>query len=105
MTDSTTAELLKLSINAFFTTKIVFANEIFDYAQKVKANYETIKVALENHPWGSKGHFTIHHKGGRGAGGKCLAKDMDALIEVTGSTLFAAVGGINAALLLKSGKK
>jgi UDPglucose 6-dehydrogenase len=104
MTDSVTAELLKLTLNAFFTTKVVFANEIFDYAQEVEANYETIKVALEQHPWGSKGHFQIHHKNGRGAGGKCLAKDIESLADATGSLLLSSVYAINQELLRESGK-
>jgi UDPglucose 6-dehydrogenase len=105
MTDSVTAELLKLSLNAFFTTKVIFGNEIFDYANKVGANYETIRIALEQHPWGSQGHFQIHHKGGRGAGGKCLAKDIESLAEVSGSDLLASVYAINKNLLMQSGKK
>ena len=105
MTDSVTAELLKLSLNAFFTTKIVFANEIFDYAQSIGANYETIRTALEQHPWGSKGHFQVFHKGGRGAGGKCLSKDIEALADKSGSELFASIYAINKELLRESAKQ
>lgn len=105
VTDSITAEFLKLSLNAFFTTKVIFANEIFTYAQTIGANYEIIKLALQAHPWGSINHFAVHHKGGKGAGGKCLPKDIEALAESTGSPLFAQIYAINEELLRESGKK
>jgi UDPglucose 6-dehydrogenase len=105
MTDSITAELLKLTVNAFFTTKVIFGNTIFDYANAIGANYETIKLALENHPWGSKNHFTVFHKRGRGAGGKCLTKDMEALANATSSRMFMEVDKMNKELLQETGKK
>lgn len=78
-TDNTTAELIKYALNTFFSTKVVFANEIFNIAQLVGANYETIKRALEGHLWGSKNHFTIVYKGRRGVHGSCLPKDTESL--------------------------
>ena len=105
MTDSITAELLKLTLNAFFTTKVIFANAIFEYANNMGANYETIKLALENHPWGSKNHFTIFHKGGRGAGGKCLSKDVEALANSSSSSFITIVDELNKQILKESGKK
>lgn len=82
-TDNITAETIKYALNVFFASKVVFANSIYDFCQEVKANYETVKKVLEFHPWGSKNHFTIWHKGGRGAGGKCLAKDLEAFSQAT----------------------
>lgn len=105
ITDATTAELIKLSLNAFFATKVVFANQIYDYAQKVGANYETIKKVLTTHPWGSKNHFTIFHKGGRGAGGKCLRKDLESFTFKTNSEFFKMVRLLNEQLLTNTGKK
>lgn len=103
-TDNTTAELLKVAMNAFFTTKIVFANSIFDVAQKVSANYGTVKKALESHPWGSKNHFRIFDKNGRGASGKCLRKDIEALAELGESTFLKVVKVMNEKYLEESGK-
>lgn len=105
VTDSVTAEMIKITLNGFFTTKVVFANAIYDYAQKTGANYETIKGVLQAHPWGSKNHFTIFHKGGRGAGGKCLGKDMAALANYVDRPLFHLINLENEALLQKSEKK
>lgn len=91
VTDSTTAELIKLSLNNFFATKVAFANELFDYAQKAGANYEVIKGVLEGHRWGSKNHFEVFYKGKRGIHGKCLPKDLNALTNLTNSDFFKAV--------------
>lgn len=101
VTDTITAEMIKLSLNAFFTTKVAFANIIYSYAQKKGANYETIKSVLENHPWGSKGHFKVFHKGGRGAGGKCLEKDIAALNREFSNEVLMAVKMWNQYLLQK----
>lgn len=87
-TDNITAELIKYSLNTFFATKVIFANEIYDYAQKVGANYETIKRALEASPWGSKNHFTVYYKEKRGVHGSCLPKDTEALATLTDSPFF-----------------
>lgn len=103
-TDNTTAELIKAAMNAFFTTKVVFANSIFDIAQKVGANYGTVKDAIERHPWGSKNHFRIFDKNGRGASGKCLRKDIEALSEYGESTFLKAVKVLNEKYLEESGK-
>ena len=79
LTDNTSAELAKLALNGFFATKVVYANLIFDLCQRLGANYGTVKEVLESHKFGYKNHAEISHKGGRGAGGKCLAKDMRVL--------------------------
>lgn len=105
ITDSTTAELIKYALNTFFATKVVFANEIFDVAQEVKANYRVVQKVLEKHKWGSKGHFEIFHKGGRGAGGNCLKKDMEAFIAISRSPLFITAANINDLLLGGSAKQ
>ena len=83
-TDNITAETIKYALNTFFVNKVVFANNIYDFCQTSGANYETIKKVLEFHPWGSKNHFTVWHKGGRGAGGKCLFKDLDSFAKENG---------------------
>ena len=78
LTDNITAEAAKLVMNAFFATKVVFANQMYDWAQKAGANYERIKEVLEKHPFGMKNHATIWYKGKRGVHGKCLPKDLEA---------------------------
>lgn len=100
-TDTKTAETIKYALNTFFATKVVFANEIFDFCQKEGVNYEAIKKVLEFHKWGSKNHFQIFHKGGRGAGGRCLPKDLAAFSKRLGSGLLERVAQLNQELLVK----
>lgn len=105
VTDSITAEMIKYSLNVFFGTKIIFANALYNYVQKYKGNYETIKSVLESHPWGSRNHFKVVHKGGRGAGGKCLQKDMQAFAKITDDPFFETLYWLNEELLKKYPKK
>lgn len=106
ITNSITAEMIKYSLNVFFATKVIFANEVYDYSQKIGANYETIRQTLQAHPWGSKNHLQVFNKGGRGAGGKCLKKDLEAFSKAVGSSIFLeATNQTNHRLLTESGKK
>lgn len=95
VTDSASAEFVKYSLNVFFATKVVFANQMFDASRRVKANYEVARRILEAHKWGSKGHFMVYHKKGRGAGGRCLPKDLEAFSNLVGPTIFDKVHSIN----------
>lgn len=88
ITDNITAEIIKYAFNAWFSTKVIFNNEVFNYCQIAKANYETVKIALENHPWGMKNHNVIHYKGRRGIHGSCLPKDTESFATLTGSPFF-----------------
>ncbi len=94
-TDNVTAEMAKLTMNAFFATKVIFANQAYDACLKFGANYETVKKVLESHPYGPKNHFTIFHKGYRGFGGRCLPKDTQAYAYYTESDLIKKVIEIN----------
>lgn len=95
LTNSVTAELIKYGLNTFFATKVMFANELYDYAQKINANYEIVKEALQTHKWGSQNHFTIHYKGKRGLHGKCLPKDTKAFAKLTRSPFFTMLVALN----------
>lgn len=99
LTDNTTAEMAKLAMNGFFTTKVVYANEIYDACQKLGANYEKVKEVLESHPFGYKNHAEIFHKGGRGAGGRCLRKDTKALAHYTDFEFIKILIATNDAIL------
>ena len=95
VTDTVTAETLKYVFNTFNTLKIVFANQIYDACQMNGADYNTIKEALMKHPWGSKHHFKVVHKGGRGAGGHCFPKDISAFTKYTNSELLKVTKKLN----------
>lgn len=91
VTDNTTAEMIKYGFNSWFSTKVIFSNELFDACQELGANYETVKRALEAHPWGMKNHNVIFYKGKRGLGGSCLPKDIEAFADQTGSEFFKLI--------------
>lgn len=95
-TDTLTSEMIKYSINCFYAMKVVYANLIYDYCQKIGANYETIKEAMYKRKWIGNNHLRIFDSNGnRGAGGKCLAKDLDAFANRTQIELLKFVNSYN----------
>lgn len=103
-TDTVTSETLKYAFNSFFLTKIIWANQIYDICTKNGASYGKIAKALKQHPWGSRHHLTIVHKGGRGGGGKCFPKDIKALSAYSNLPFFKLVDELNDEYLSKSKK-
>jgi nucleotide sugar dehydrogenase len=98
-TNLTTSELIKCSINNFYALKVIFANEIFDYAKKVDANYTMLKEAMYSRKWIGGNHFDVIFKGKRGVRGPCLPKELEAMVVATGSPLLKAAKEINDKLI------
>ncbi|MEK7646858.1 MAG: hypothetical protein AAB378_00605 [Patescibacteria group bacterium] len=103
---ATAAEIFKYSRNAFFATKVIFANQIYDLCQAYNVDYKIIQEALAAEPWIGSNHLHVIHKKYRGFGGKCLPKDLKTLIKVfqykkIKPELFKAVDKINSELLKK----
>jgi len=105
ITDTVTAETLKYAFNTFFATKVVWANQIYDICEINGANYNTIQKVLHQHPWGSKNHLRTPHNGGRGAGGRCLPKDLEAFAKYANSDLLKEVQRLNKKYLQGSKKE
>jgi UDP-glucose 6-dehydrogenase len=97
--------MMKYAFNTFFITKIVYANSIYDACEASGANYKTIREALMSHPWGSKHHFKVFHKGGRGGGGHCFPKDIKAFAKWSSSKFFKTVEELNTGYLQESNKE
>jgi len=96
LTDTVTSETIKYAINTLYATKVVFANQVFEFAQKNGANYETIKNACYSRKWIGKNHMRIFNdKGEKGAGGKCLEKDLEAFATATQSPLLKVANELN----------
>ena len=74
------AEMTKYMINAYYVTRVLFANEIYDICQALDIDYEKVRECFELDKRVAPGHFDVFHGGYRGIGGKCLPKDVDALI-------------------------
>jgi len=95
VTDNVTAEMIKYAFNTFYSLKVVFANELYDICQRVKANYGVIQGLLTAHPWGSGNHFVVNYKGKRGVNGRCLPKDLEAFVTYSNSRLLKTVKEVN----------
>ena len=76
------AEMVKYYGNTWFSTKVVFANQMYDICQKLGIDYDRIKEAAAADKRIGPTHLDIFHKGYRGYGGKCLPKDTRALIQL-----------------------
>jgi UDPglucose 6-dehydrogenase len=85
-----TAELSKYLVNCFLATKVSFANEIYQIAQKLGVMYEeliniaTLDKRLGDSHWRVPGPMLVKENGESkadyGFGGKCFPKDLNALI-------------------------
>lgn len=80
-----TAELCKYMENAFLATKVAFCNELFDFATAAGVDYDELRELWLLDPRIGKSH-TFVYPDNRGFGGKCLPKDLNALIA-TGRAL------------------
>ena len=79
--NSTEAECVKYMGNTFFAVKNVCANMWYDYCEKLNINYDKIRQAVGSDNRIGHVHLNVLHKGGRGAGGSCLPKDLGAAIS------------------------
>lgn len=95
ISDNTTAEMAKLTMNAYFATKVIFANQTYDACRRLGANYSTVKKILESHPYGPSNHFTVWFNDKRGVHGHCLPKDSKAFSYYADSDLVKKVVELN----------
>ena len=73
------AELCKYMENAFLATKVTFCNEFFGIAEQLGVDYDELRELWLLDPRIGKSHtFVFPDK--RGFGGKCLPKDLEAII-------------------------
>lgn len=75
------ASLIKYAGNGFFFVKNVFFNAVADIADSIGCDSELIRSAVASDSRIGEVHTHPVHKGGRGAGGKCLPKDMRVMRE------------------------
>lgn len=112
------AELVKYGSNCFLFSKVIFMNMIYEVATSNGGNYENVREAIANDPRIGPSHTQVLHasghvsdKLGRGAGGHCFIKDMQAFREIYarvgdsfGDKLLRALTDKNLELLIGSGK-
>jgi UDPglucose 6-dehydrogenase len=83
---ATEAEMVKYFNNTFNAIKVIFANQFYDLCQKLGIDYDIVKeCAAKSKFIITDSHLQIFHKGYRGYGGKCLPKDIKALIQFADS--------------------
>lgn len=82
ITGARVAETVKYFCNAFYALKVAYANQMHDLCQALGTEYDQVKACVETDPMVGKTHLTVFHKGYRGYGGKCLPKDVRAIIQI-----------------------
>lgn len=79
ITDSVTAEMIKMVRNSFYATKVSFMNDVYDLCDAMNINYSNFRKAFARsgkHSWINPKHTVVPGADGkRGFGGKCLPKD------------------------------
>jgi UDPglucose 6-dehydrogenase len=80
MIDSRTAELAKYMENCFLALKVTFCNEFHDIAQAYGVDYNVLREAWLEDPRIGRSH-TFVYEDNRGFSGKCLPKDLNAMID------------------------
>jgi UDPglucose 6-dehydrogenase len=79
-TDAKTAELTKYMENAFLALKVTFCNEFYDIAEAAGIDYNELRELWLLDPRIGRSHtFVLPHN--RGFGGRCLPKDLSAIID------------------------
>jgi len=101
-TDSRTAELTKYMENCFLAVKVTFCNEFYDIAQGLGVDYNELRELWLLDPRVGRSH-TFVLPDDRGFGGKCLPKDLRALMYTAqgagcSPTLLLATAQANAAV-------
>ena len=82
---ATEAEMVKYFGNTWFSIKVSFANQMYDLCQKMDIDYDRMVEAAAADKRIGRTHLNVMHKGYRGYGGKCLVKDIRALIQLADS--------------------
>ena len=97
MTDAKTAELCKYMENTFLATKVAFVNQFYDLAQAYGVNFNELRELWLADERIGRSHTIVTEE--RGYQGRCLPKDMAALLhaakQVGGAPLLEAVDRYN----------
>jgi len=73
-----TAEMIKYAGNVFLAMKVVYANFLYDLCESLGVDYEDVRQALSHDKRIGPSHLFVDFEGGRGAGGICFIKDIEA---------------------------
>ena len=76
------AEMVKYFGNAFLSTKVIFANQIYDLCKKLGIDYNIVKTIASYDPRIGSSHLDVSHDGYCGYSGACFPKDMKSLLQL-----------------------
>ena len=76
----TEAELAKYTANCFLAAKVTFVNEMARVCHALGADWDRVRAGWLNDPRAGESHTTVE---GPGFGGRCLPKDLSALIRAS----------------------
>lgn len=97
VTDAKTAELCKYMENAFLATKVAFVNQFYDLAQAFGADFNELRELWLADERIGRSHTLVTEE--RGYRGRCLPKDMAAIVHAVralgGAPLLEAVDRYN----------
>ena len=76
------SESMKIFCNSFYSVKVQFFNELYDFCQKINIDYEKVKELMLKNNWINPMHTNVPgHDGKISYGGMCLPKDSEALLN------------------------
>ncbi len=78
---ATEAEVVKYFGNTWFAAKVIFANQMHNLCKNIGIDYEKVMEAAAADKRIGRSHLKVFHKGYYGYGGKCIPKDIRALIQ------------------------
>lgn len=80
--NSTESELMKISVNCFYATKIQFMNEIYLLSESMDTDYNKVKDMMIKNGWINPMHTIVPGTDGKlSYGGLCFPKDTNALLN------------------------
>ena len=80
LTDAKTAELCKYMENSFLGMKVIFCNEFYEIAQTLGVDYNELRELWLADERIGRSH-TFVYPSNRGFSGKCLPKDINAIVK------------------------
>lgn len=95
------AEMVKYMNNVFYALKVTYANQLYDLCEAMGIDYTRVaEGAVTSEPMMGQNHWDVFFGGYRGYDGKCLPKDIRALIQFgkehnVDVTLLELVEGLN----------
>lgn len=107
LTQSRLAEMAKYMENCFLATKVAFANQFYDLAAAMQLDFDELRELWLLDERVGRSHSMVTRE--RGFGGRCLPKDLSAIIHLAkrwgGAPLLEAVQQFNEATRARAARR